>query len=169
MKCDAGIHLMQRNVWQKVIDACLQHPSVRQHQVAAKSWESVCNTWWEDFRSMCLFAWNPAWVSRADLGRLSFGCRSYWLSLRFQRAGPWVYHLLLRHVSMGTPPMVASELADVRLIMSQLQTDLAEEGGNQVSVMVYNVGSRSPNFTRMQSVMTIITLIPIPRKVRFPL
>ena len=65
--------------------------------------------------------------------------------------------------------MVAGELADVRIIMSQLQTDLAEEGVNQVSVMVYNTGSRSPNFTMMQSVMTIVTLTPIPRKVHFPL
>ena len=65
--------------------------------------------------------------------------------------------------------VVAGELADVRIIMSQLQTDLAEEGVNQVSVMVYNTGSRSPNFTMMQSVMTIVTLTPIPRKVHFPL
>ena len=70
MKCAAGIHFMRNSVWRTVIDACLQHPSVRQHQAARKSWESVCNTWWEGFRSMCLFAWNPAWVSRADLGRL---------------------------------------------------------------------------------------------------
>ena len=53
--------------------------------------------------------------------------------------------------------------------MSQLQTDLAEEGVNQVSVIVYNTGSRSPNFTMMQSVMTIVTLTPIPRKVHCPL
>ena len=77
--------------------------------------------------------------------------------------------LAVRHVSMGKPLVVAGELADVRIIMSQLQTDLAEEGVNQVSVMVYNTGSRSPNFTMMQSVMTIVTLTPIPRKVHFPL
>ena len=40
---------------------------------------------------------------------------------------------------------------------------------NQVSVMVYNTGSCSPNFTLMQSVMTIVTLTPIPRKVHCPL
>ena len=34
--------------------------------------------------------------------------------------------------------------------MSQMQTDPTEEGVNQVSVMVYNTGSRSPNFTMMQ-------------------
>ena len=76
--------------------------------------------------------------------------------------------LAVRHVSMGKPLVVAGELADVRIIMSQLQTDLAEEGVNQVSVMVYNTGSRSPNFTMMQSVMTLVTLTPIPRKVHFP-
>ena len=38
-----------------------------------------------------------------------------------------------------------------------------------MSVMVYNTGSRSRNFTMMQSVMTIVTLTPIPRKVHFPL
>ena len=65
--------------------------------------------------------------------------------------------------------MVAGELVDVRIIMSQLQTDLAEEGVNPVSVMVYHTGSRSPNFTMMQSVMTLVTLTPIPRKVHCPL
>ena len=65
--------------------------------------------------------------------------------------------------------MVAGELADVRIIMSQLQTDLAKEGVNQVSVMVYNTGSRSPSFTMMQSVLAIVTLTPIPRKVHCPL
>ena len=73
--------------------------------------------------------------------------------------------LAVRHVSMGKPLVVAGELADIRIIMSQLQTILAEEGLNQVSVMVYNTGSRSSNFTMMQSVMTIVTLAPIPRKV----
>ena len=73
--------------------------------------------------------------------------------------------LAVRHVSMGKPLVVAGELADVRIIMNQLQADLAEEGVNQVSVMVYNTGSRSPNFTMMQLVMTIVTLTPIPRKV----
>ena len=77
--------------------------------------------------------------------------------------------LAVRHVSMGKPLVVAGELADVRIIMSQLQTDLAEEGVHQVSVMVYNTGSRSPNFTMMQSMMTIVTLTQIPRKVHCPL
>ena len=61
--------------------------------------------------------------------------------------------------------MVAGELADVRIIMSQLETDQAEEGVNEVSVMVYDTGSRNPNFTRMLSVITILTWTPIPRKV----
>ena len=52
------------------MDACLQHPSVRQHQVAEKSWESSCKTWWENFASICVFACRSAWFSRADLGRL---------------------------------------------------------------------------------------------------
>ena len=69
------------------------------------------------------------------------------------------------HLSMGKPLVVDGELADVRIIMSQPQTDLAEEGVNQVSVMVYNTGTRSPNFTMMQSMMMIVTLTPIPRKV----
>ena len=60
--------------------------------------------------------------------------------------------LARRHVSMGKPLVVVGELADVRIIMSQLQTDLGEEGVNQMSVMVYNTGSRSPNLTMMQSV-----------------
>ena len=77
--------------------------------------------------------------------------------------------LAVRHVSMGKPVVVAGELADVRIIMSQLHTDVAEEGVNQVSVMVYNTGSRSRNFTMMQSVTTVVTLTPIPRKVHFPL
>ena len=73
--------------------------------------------------------------------------------------------LAVQYVSMGKPLVMAGEMADVRIIMSQLQADLAEEGVNQVSVMVYNTGSRTPNFTRMQSVMMIVTLTPIPRKV----
>ena len=66
MECAAAIHFMWNRGWERVIDACLQHPSVRQHQVGGKSWESVCNTWWEKFASMCAFAW----FSGADLGRL---------------------------------------------------------------------------------------------------
>ena len=54
----------------KVIDPFLQHPNVRQHQVARKSWESVCNTWWENFASMCVSSWRCAWFSAPDLGRL---------------------------------------------------------------------------------------------------
>ena len=73
--------------------------------------------------------------------------------------------LAVRHVSMGNPLVVVDELADVRIIISQLQTDLAEEGVNQVSVMVYNTGKSSRNFTMMQSVLTIVTLPPIPGKV----
>ena len=38
----------------------------------------------------------------------------------------------------------------------------------EVSVMVYNTSSHSPNFTMMQSVMSIVTLTPIPRKVHCP-
>ena len=48
----------------------VEQPSVRQHQVAGKSWESVCKTWWENFASMCVYAWRSAWFSGADLGRL---------------------------------------------------------------------------------------------------
>ena len=72
--------------------------------------------------------------------------------------------LAVQHVSMGKPLVVGGELADVRIIMSELQTHLVEEGVNQVSVMVYNTGSGYPNFTMMQSVMTIVTLTPISRK-----
>ena len=38
-----------------------------------------------------------------------------------------------------------------------------------MSVMVYNTGSRNLNCTMMQSVTTIVTLTPIPRKVHCPL
>ena len=79
--------------------------------------------------------------------------------------------LALRHLSMRKPLVVGGELADVRIIMIQLQTDLAKEGVNQVSVMVYNTGSRSPDFTMLPSMMVIVTLtpIPIPRKLHCPL
>ena len=70
MECAAAIHFMRNKGWEKVIDACLRHPSVGPHQVAGKSWESVCKTWWENFVSMCMFAWRSAWFSGADLGRL---------------------------------------------------------------------------------------------------
>ena len=36
MECAAAIHFMQNRGWEKVIDACLQHPSVRQHQIAGE-------------------------------------------------------------------------------------------------------------------------------------
>ena len=66
----AAIHFMRNRGWEKIIDACLQQPSVRQHQVGGKSWESVCKTWWKNFASMCVYAWPSAWFSGADLGRL---------------------------------------------------------------------------------------------------
>ena len=56
MECAAAIHFMRNRGWEKVIDACLQHPGVRHHQVGGKSWEPVCKTWWENFASMCVFA-----------------------------------------------------------------------------------------------------------------
>ena len=77
--------------------------------------------------------------------------------------------LAVRHVSMGIPWVVPGELVDLPIIMSQLHGDLAEEGVNPVGVMVYNTGSRSPNFTMMQSQMTIITLTLIPRNIHCPL
>ena len=58
--------------------------------------------------------------------------------------------LAVRHVSMGESLVVAPELADVGIIMSQPQTDLVEDRVNQVSLMVYNTCSLSPNFTMMQ-------------------
>ena len=59
MGCAAAIHFMQNRGWEKVMDACLQHPGLRQHQV-----------WWENCASMCVFAWRSAWFSGADFGRL---------------------------------------------------------------------------------------------------
>ena len=70
MECAVANHFMQNKGWEKVIDACLQQPSVRQHQVGGKSWESVCKSWLENFASMCVYAWRSAWFSGADLGRL---------------------------------------------------------------------------------------------------
>ena len=70
MECAAAVHFMRNKGWEKVIEACLQHPIVRQHQVGGKSWESVCKTWWESFASMSVFAWRSAWFTRADFGRL---------------------------------------------------------------------------------------------------
>ena len=70
MECAAAIHFMRNRGWEKIIHACLEQPSVRQHQVGAKSWEAVCKTWWENFASMCVYAWRSAWFSGADLGRL---------------------------------------------------------------------------------------------------
>ena len=70
MECAAAIHFMWNRGWEKVMHACLQHPSVRQHQVGEKSWESVCKTWWESFAGICVFAWRSAWFSGANLGRL---------------------------------------------------------------------------------------------------
>ena len=38
MECAAPIHFMRNRGWEKIIDACLAQPSVRQHQVGGKSW-----------------------------------------------------------------------------------------------------------------------------------
>ena len=70
MECAAAIHFMRNRGWEKIIDACLEQPSVRQHQVGGKSWESVCKAWWENFASMCVYGWRSAWFSGANLGRL---------------------------------------------------------------------------------------------------
>ena len=69
MECVVAIHFMQNRGWEKVMGACLQHPSVRQHHVEGKRWELVCKTWWENFAIMCVFAWRSAWFSGANLGR----------------------------------------------------------------------------------------------------
>ena len=61
---------MRKWGWEKIIDACLQQPSVRQHQVGGKSWELVCEKLWDTFASMCVYAWRSAWFSGADLWRL---------------------------------------------------------------------------------------------------
>ena len=70
MECAAAIHFMWNRGWEKVMDACPQHPSVRQHKIGGKGWELLCKRWWEDLASMCVFAWRFAWCSAADLGRL---------------------------------------------------------------------------------------------------
>ena len=69
MECATAIHFMRNMAREKVMDACL-HPSVRQHQVVGKSWQSFCKTLLENFASMCVFAWRSAWFSGANLGRL---------------------------------------------------------------------------------------------------
>ena len=66
----AAIHFMRNKGREKVIDACLQHPSVREHLAAGKRWESPCKTWWESFAHMCVFAWRSTTFTGADLGRL---------------------------------------------------------------------------------------------------
>ena len=111
---------------------------------------------------LCLLNPNPTTILNATVVGLPFILAVVEIPKGWSMGLP---PLAVRHVSMGKPLVVAGELADVRIIMSQLQADLAEEGVNQVSVMVYNTASRSPNFTMMQSVMTIITLTPIPRQV----
>ena len=30
----------------------------------------MCKKWWDNFASMCVYAWRSAWFSGADLGRL---------------------------------------------------------------------------------------------------
>ena len=70
IKCAAAFHFMRNRGWEKITDACLQQPSVRQHQVGEESWESVCKTWWKNFASMCVYGWRSAWSSGADVGRL---------------------------------------------------------------------------------------------------
>ena len=49
VECTAAMHFMRNRGWQKVIDACLQHPSVRQHHVGGTNGEWVCNMCWENF------------------------------------------------------------------------------------------------------------------------
>ena len=61
------MHFMGNKGWGKVIDGCLQPPSVRQHAI---SWELVCKTWSKTFASMCVFAWRSAWFSGPVRGRL---------------------------------------------------------------------------------------------------
>ena len=70
MECAAAISFMRNRGWEKVMDACLQHPIVRQYPVGGKSWESVCKTWSETFASMCVFAWRSAWFFGPNLGRI---------------------------------------------------------------------------------------------------
>ena len=70
MECAAAIHFMRNRGWEKIMDACLQQPSVRQHQVGGKSSVSVRKTWWDNCASMCVYVWRSAWFSGADLGRL---------------------------------------------------------------------------------------------------
>ena len=70
MQCATTIHFMRNRAWEKVIDACLLHPIMRQHQVARNSWEAMCKTWWENFASMCVFAWRSSWFCGAEWGRL---------------------------------------------------------------------------------------------------
>ena len=74
MSCAAAIHFMQNGEWENVMDACQQHPSVRQHQVARKSWESVRKTWWGNFASMCVCSLGvphgslqPTWAGSGDI------------------------------------------------------------------------------------------------------
>ena len=69
MECAAAFHFMQNCGSEKIINAYLQHPSLRQHQVEGKSWESVCKTWWPNSTSMYVYAWRSQWFSRANLGR----------------------------------------------------------------------------------------------------
>ena len=124
------------------------------------SGSGACGTGGESPFQLCLL--NPMTNLNATVIGLPFICAVVEVPNRWSMGLP---PNALRHFSMGKPVMVAGELADVLIIMRQLQNDLVEEGVNRVSVTVYNTGSRSPNFTMMQSLMTIVTLTPIPRKV----
>ena len=76
MECAAAIHFMRNRVWEKIIDARLRHPSLRQHQLGGNSLDSVCKTWWENFARICVYAWRSASFSGADFGRLRNHCHS---------------------------------------------------------------------------------------------
>ena len=98
MECAAGILLMRNRGSEKVMNACLQHPGVRYHQVAGKSRESVCNTWWENFASMCAFACRSAWFCGTNLGRLRRHSIAMGAARNELHLGKLVWtHLWIRH------------------------------------------------------------------------
>ena len=109
---------------------------------------------------ICLL--NPATIQNATVVGLPFILTIIELPKGWSMGPP---PLAVRHVALGKPLLTAGDLAKVRIINSQLQADLAEKGVNVVNVMIYNTGSCVPSFNMMQSVLSFVTLAPIPRKV----
>ena len=68
--CAAVVQFMRTRRWETLITMCLEEGEKNNKRVGGRLWGDVCGEWWDNFATMCVYAWQIGWLSGGDVGKL---------------------------------------------------------------------------------------------------